>query len=48
MNTTDTTASPDLNQSAGGQRQWDRIRKRPEYCAGANLPDYEKGVLTFS
>ena len=27
---------------------WERIRKRPEDCAGANLPDYEECAKTFS
>jgi len=28
--------------------EWDRIRKRPEDRAGANLPDYEEFAATFS
>jgi acetyl-CoA synthetase len=28
--------------------EWERIRKRPEDCADANLPDYDKFVGTFS
>ena len=28
--------------------EWERIRKRPEDCAGANLPDYEECARTFS
>jgi len=28
--------------------EWERIRKRPEDCAGTNLPDYEAGSRTFS
>ncbi len=27
---------------------WERIRKRPEDCIGANLPDYEEYARTFS
>ena len=27
---------------------WEQIRKRPEDCAGANLPDYEECAKTFS
>ena len=28
--------------------KWERIRKRPEDCAGANLADYEQSASTFS
>ena len=28
--------------------KWERIRKRPEDCAGANLADYERSASTFS
>jgi acetyl-CoA synthetase len=28
--------------------EWDRIRKRPEDRAGANLPNYEEFAATFS
>ena len=28
--------------------QWERIRKRPEDCASANLRDYEEQAKTFS
>ena len=28
--------------------EWDRIRKRPEDRAGANLPNYEEFATTFS
>ena len=28
--------------------EWERIRKRPEDCVGANLPDYEEYARTFS
>ena len=28
--------------------EWERIQKRPEDCAGANLADYEKFVQAFS
>jgi acetyl-CoA synthetase len=27
--------------------EWERVRKRPEDCAGANLPDYEAYARTF-
>src|SRR5512138_1592076 len=28
--------------------EWERIRKRPEDCAGANLLDYDEHVRSFS
>ncbi len=28
--------------------EWERIRKRPEDCAGANLVDYDEYAKTFS
>jgi len=28
--------------------EWERIRKRPEDCVGANLLDYDEHVRTFS
>jgi acetyl-CoA synthetase len=49
MSTTDTAANArNADDSRPEQRQWDRIRKRPEDYRGANLPDYEQSTRTFA
>jgi len=48
MTTTDTAAnSRNSNGSKPEQRQWGRIRKRPEDYCGANLLDYEECIRTL-
>ncbi len=49
MTSTDiATNSRNLNESKTGHVEWERIRKRPEDYAGANLRDYEEYARTFS
>ncbi len=48
MTPTDTASSRGGNETQTAQRQWERIRKRPEDCVGANLVDYDQARRAFS
>jgi len=49
MTGTDTAMnSRGLNESKTGHMEWERIRKRPATCVGANLLDHDEYAKTFS
>jgi acetyl-CoA synthetase len=48
MSTTDAASSRGGKATQTAQRQWERIRKRPEDCVGANLIDYDQARHAFS
>ncbi|MGJ5095266.1 acetate--CoA ligase [Bradyrhizobium oligotrophicum] len=48
MTTTDAANSRGGSEAQTEQRQWERIRKRPQDYVGANLIDYDQARRTFS
>ena len=48
MTSADIASSHSTNEPRAGQRQWERIRKRPQDYVGANLLDYDEYARTFS
>lgn len=48
MAATDTTSSAASREAGSIPPKWEKIRKRPEDCLGANLTDYNEYARTFS